>query len=104
MPDHDRLDDLLLKWEELAEQGRGVSPEELCRDCPELVAALLDRIAALKGMGWVDASDGPEGPPPNPPDGTPSSQPPRMLAERFRLEGLLGKGGFGQVWRAFDLK
>ena len=33
-----RVSDLLLDWEELREQGRPVSLEELCRDCPELLA------------------------------------------------------------------
>ena len=29
-----RLSELLLQWEELNEQGRPISVEELCRDCP----------------------------------------------------------------------
>lgn len=32
--DDERLDDLLLRWEELAEAGQDVSAEELCRECP----------------------------------------------------------------------
>ena len=36
MPADDRLEDLLLVWGELKEQGQRASAEELCRDCPEL--------------------------------------------------------------------
>ena len=43
----DRLDALLLRWEDLAEQGVLASPEELCRDCPDLLDELrvLARVA-----------------------------------------------------------
>src|SRR4051812_6052696 len=47
MPADDRLDALLLRWEELYEQGQDVPAEELCRDCPELAAELVGRIAAI---------------------------------------------------------
>ncbi len=47
----ERLEDLLLRWEELQQQGRPVTAEELCRDCPELLGELRRRIrcAALPG-------------------------------------------------------
>ena len=35
-----RLRDLLLQWKELSEQGRHVSLEELCYDCPHLLDEL----------------------------------------------------------------
>ena len=31
---NERLEELLVRWEELRDQGHDVSPEELCRDCP----------------------------------------------------------------------
>ena len=46
----ERLDALLLRWEELVEQGRPASPEELCRDCPELLDELSRRVRALARM------------------------------------------------------
>ena len=49
----DRLDDLLLSWEERFEQGDDVPADELCRDCPELILPLEARIRALKKVAWV---------------------------------------------------
>ena len=37
----DRVEDLLLRWEELSERGQAVTPEELCRDCLAPFAQLL---------------------------------------------------------------
>lgn len=49
-PNETRLADLLLRWEELREQGQPRSAEELCADCPELAAELCRRIEALRSM------------------------------------------------------
>jgi serine/threonine-protein kinase len=48
-----KLDDLLLRWEEQRRQGRALSAEELCRDCPELLAELNWHIQALQFMDSV---------------------------------------------------
>lgn len=93
----DRLTELLLRWEEAWEHGQDVPVQELCKDCPELVGPLQEKIDALKQMEWMnddeardeDRSGGEEfiG---------------KTLASRYRIEGLLGEGGFGLVFRAFD--
>src|SRR5262245_40092614 len=57
-----RLGDLLLHWEELREQGRTVTPEDLCRDAgaPELRDELRRRIQALQAMNpALDTAGGP---------------------------------------------
>ena len=46
--DDPRLADLLLRWEELHEQGQSLSAEELCSTCPELAEELGRRIALLR--------------------------------------------------------
>jgi serine/threonine-protein kinase len=46
--DDPRLAELLLRWEELHDQGRSVTPQELCSTCPELADELGRRIALLR--------------------------------------------------------
>ena len=48
--DDPRLAELLMRWEELHEQGRSVTPAELCSTCPELAEELARRIALLRQM------------------------------------------------------
>ncbi len=43
-----RIIDLLLRYEEMQEQGRPITPEELCCDCTELLDELRRGIADLK--------------------------------------------------------
>src|SRR5437764_6115976 len=45
-----KLDELLIRWEELREQGQSIAVEDLCSDCPELAPELARRIGALRGM------------------------------------------------------
>lgn len=104
MTTDERLEDLLLRWEELADAGQGVSAEELCRDCPELTDELRRRIDALRGMNWLAKwqaewetvtghrvlnSDAPI-----------SLTPGREPVPGYRLVERVGRGGFGEVWKA----
>ncbi len=98
--DHDLLADLLVRWEELHEQGQDVPASELCRDCPHLADELAHRIEALKVTSWLD----------RPVDVTfvqvqpnpPSPGEPRTLAGRYRLDELIAEGGFAQAWKGYD--
>ncbi len=45
--DDPRLTELLLRWEELEQQGKHVSVEEICSTCPDLAEELGRRIALL---------------------------------------------------------
>ncbi len=90
-----RLTDLLVRWEELREQGHSPTPEELCRDCPELLDPLR---AQLRRLGQLDAllettPPHPAGPAPAPHDGS---------CGPYRPLRLIGVGGAGEVYLADD--
>jgi predicted Ser/Thr protein kinase len=58
--DESRLLELVVRWEELRQAGHGPSAEQLCADCPELLPALQERLAALQAVNAVlAAGDGP---------------------------------------------
>lgn len=101
-PDEERLAELLLRWEELTNDDVPVDLSELCADCPNLLAELTRRVHALKSMEWMGDSSGRE-------QSHESSleflePPPEPLAGRYRLDQFVAEGGFGQVWRGYDLE
>ena len=100
--DEDLLADLLLRWQELREQGQDVSALELCQGCPHLADELARRINALKVTSWLDK---PVDVPAADLDASKSgNHEPRTLIGRYHLDQLIAEGGFAQVWRAYDLE
>ncbi|MBM4072924.1 MAG: hypothetical protein FJ271_28950 [Planctomycetes bacterium] len=53
MSPSDNIDELMLRWEAARQQGRVLSVEELCAECPELVAELRAQIRAIEDMERV---------------------------------------------------
>jgi serine/threonine-protein kinase len=97
------VNELVLRWQELREQGRAVSAEELCAGRPELLDDLRRQIEALVSMeqflgasggetlgAALDGAPGPEG------WGAP------LVGARYRPLRLHAQGGLGEVYLARD--
>jgi serine/threonine protein kinase len=93
----DRLEQLILRWQELHEAGRPVSARELCADCPELAETLRRSVRALAywerflGTGSVLAQSREE---------TPGAFAPAF--GKYRVVRRLGRGGQAATLLAFD--
>jgi serine/threonine protein kinase len=101
-PEREQILDLIVRWEEARAQGQDVEPEKLCRGCPELLSGFRRQVEKLGQVDWLN---GPIESGTATGDGTalsPEEGLPRLLAERYRLDALVGEGGFGRVYRGFD--
>jgi hypothetical protein len=49
------LSELLLEWEERRQGGEAVSPAQLCRDRPELIEVVAERVRALESVHSAEA-------------------------------------------------
>jgi serine/threonine protein kinase len=90
----DLIADLVTKWEDSVEMGLSLTPKEICLEHPELEQVVTQQINKLKRMRWLTAtwdSHASE----TLANGT-------VIVNRFRIEGVLGSGGFGTVYRAVD--
>ena len=48
-----KIDELLVDWEIARQEGRPITPEELCRECPELLPELVAQIEQLAKTSWL---------------------------------------------------
>ncbi len=100
----DEILDLIVRWEEAKGQGQAPEPEEICGDRPELLNEFRRQVEKLEQVDWLN----------EPVDGLDTTtscdcpkdahdvELPRMMAGRYRLDSLIGEGGFGRVYRGFD--
>jgi serine/threonine protein kinase len=101
--ERERMLDLIVQWEEAKAQGQDPEPEEFCRECPGLLSGFRRQVEKLGEVEWLN---GPiEASITTPGAGSamvPDLDLPRMIGDRYRLDELIGEGGFGRVYRAFD--
>lgn len=86
--DEELLADLLQQWEERTDQGTEISLALLCQNHPHLLPELEQRIAKLRALAWMAEYEA-----------SPRPFSPEVLPG-YQLLSQIGKGGFGQVWKA----
>jgi hypothetical protein len=109
MSNDDRVEELLEQWLELRRQGRAGTVEELCVDCPELLAEVKEGIEKLLRLE-LPGSPEPAHPQnqlprdvrePGVPPGAPRA-PVARAQHVFRRDRLHRRGGLGEVFLARD--
>ena len=98
---HDLIIDLLVQWEDAIDEERDIV-EELCLDFPHLATELREKIESLKATAWMKKNaarplTGEQDVKTKDISGT-------VISERYRLDQLLGFGGYAQVYKAHDKK
>ncbi len=106
MTETSNLSELLLRWEKFRQQGRNVTVEELCVDCPELEDALRERIEVIEPMDWLNKTGGSPAEPQEVESTDTAAEFPLWLCPGaepvpgYRLIQRQGRGMFGEVWAA----
>lgn len=91
--DQNRIEDLLVEWEQQRSRGSDPSVENLCREAPHLLPVVKKRIAELVATDWMfDTVNSNSG-------GHPTDAAPKQIGE-YEILKCLGVGGMGSVYLA----
>jgi hypothetical protein len=91
----DRLAELLERWEDTLTTGGAATPEDLCRDCPDLLADFCGLLARLGAVNALLGGDGASA-------ASPAELAARVEAGRYKPLSFHAEGGLGVVFVAED--
>lgn len=99
------IDDLMLRWEAARQQGRDLTPEDLCADCLHLAKELQRRIRAVRAMEQIMGvtEHDPLRTMIAPPDGDVGIDV-LPLIPGFEITRVIDQGGMGIVYEAKQLE
>jgi serine/threonine protein kinase len=106
MSNETRLAELVSRYEAARQLGQSPAMEEICRDCPELLDELRQRIAGLDSMrAFLGTTQGEKSPVSTVPYSPPGSATPRLpMVAGYEILGVLGRGGMGVVYQARQVR